>query len=114
MLVCTESVTVDGDFRGDREPTAFHLDQKFAPALRTFPDADLEADELLLALRRRTDQHQHALAVVFHASLQKDAIGPDVDISPRRQIALLPTLVLALPLGRQPGDHRRRKIRRIL
>ncbi len=25
----------DGDFRGDREPTAFHLDQKFAPARRT-------------------------------------------------------------------------------
>jgi len=107
MLVCTESVTVDGDFRGDREPTAFHLDQKFAPALRTFPDADLEADELLLALRRRADQHQHALAVIFHAGLQKDTVGPDVDVSSRRQIALLPALVLALPLGRQPGNHRR-------
>ena len=70
-----ERTVADGDFRGDREPTAFHLDQKFAPALRTFPHADLEADELLLALRRRADQHQHALAVIFHAGLQKDTVG---------------------------------------
>jgi hypothetical protein len=36
-----ERTVADGDFRGDREPTAFHLDQKFAPALRAFPHADL-------------------------------------------------------------------------
>jgi hypothetical protein len=37
-----ERTVADGDFRGDRDPTAFHLDQKFAPALRTFPHADLK------------------------------------------------------------------------
>src|SRR5215217_2962906 len=31
-----------------------------------FSNTDLEADELLLALRRCTDQHQHAFGVVFH------------------------------------------------
>jgi putative transposase len=36
--------------------------------LRTFPHADLEADELLLALRRRADQHQHALAVILSST----------------------------------------------
>src|SRR5712671_688105 len=102
-----ERTVADGDFRGGRKPAAFHLDQQFAPALRALAHADLEADELLLTLRRRTDQNQHALAVIFHASLQEDAVGPDVDVSPRRQIALLPTLVLALPIGRQPGNHRR-------
>src|SRR5256885_10839680 len=52
----------------------------------------LETDEFLLAFRRRADQHQHALAVVFHPSLQVDAVGPHVHVSPRRQIALLPAL----------------------
>jgi len=35
-----------------------------------------QANQFLLAFRRRADQHQHALAVVFHARLQEDAIGP--------------------------------------
>jgi hypothetical protein len=33
--------------------------------------------------------------VIFHAGLQKDTVGPDVDVSSRQQIALLPALVLA-------------------
>ena len=95
-----ERAVADGDFRRDLQPAAFRLDQQFAPALRAFPHADLEADEFFLPLRSRADQHQHALAVVFHASLQEDTVGPHVDVSPRRQVALLPPLVLALPLGR--------------
>ncbi len=31
--------------------------------------------------------------MIFHAGLQKDTVGPDVDVSSRRQIALLPALV---------------------
>lgn len=78
------------------------------------PHADLETDELLLAFRHRVDQYQHAFAVIFHASLQEDAVGPHVDVPPRQQIALLPVLVLALPLGRQPGNRRWRQVRRVL
>jgi len=55
-----------------------------------------------------------AFAVVLQAGLQEDAVGPHIHVSPRRQIALLPTLILALPLGRQPRDHRRRQVRRVL
>jgi hypothetical protein len=55
-----------------------------------------------------------ALGVVLHPGLQEYAIGPDVDIVPRRQIALLPALVLALPLRLQARYHRRRQVRRIL
>src|ERR1700688_3443822 len=62
-----ERTVTNGDFRSDRQPPSFHIDEKFAPALRAFPNANLEADELLLALRRGPDQHQHAFAVVFHA-----------------------------------------------
>src|SRR5215210_7467008 len=91
----------DGDFRGDLQPTAFRLNQQFVPALRALAHTDLEADEFLLAFRRRTDQHQHAFAVVFHASLQEDAVRPDVYVPARGQIAPLPTIVLALPLRGQ-------------
>ncbi len=108
-----ERAVTDGDFRGDLQPSGFRLDEQFVPALRALAHADLEAD-FLLAFRRRADQHQHAFAVVFHASLQEDAVRPHVYVPARRQIALLPTLVLELPLRRQSGNHRRRKIRRIL
>src|SRR6266536_3725837 len=37
-----EPAVTDGEFRGDREPTAFRLDEQFAPALRAFPHADPE------------------------------------------------------------------------
>src|SRR5450755_3042207 len=69
---------------------------KFAPALRAFPNANLETDDFLLALRRSPNQHQHAFAVVFHASLQEYTVGPHIQVSARRQISLLPMPVLAL------------------
>src|SRR5713101_8550700 len=109
-----ECTVTNGDFRSDLQSPSFHIDEKFAPALRAFPNANLETDEFLLALRRSPDQHQHAFAVVFHASLQKYTVGPHIQVSARRQIPLLPMPVLALPLRRQTGNHRRRQVRRIL
>src|SRR5450759_4265973 len=109
-----ERTVADGDFWGDLQPALLHLDQELTPALRAFSNANLEADKLLLALRRRTDQHQHAFGVVFHPGLQVDTVRPDIHVSPRRQVALLPAVVLVLPLGRQSGNHRRRQVRRVL
>ncbi|MGY4286310.1 hypothetical protein ACVWXO_005530 [Bradyrhizobium sp. LM2.7] len=109
-----ERAVANGNFRGDLQPALLHVDQELTPALRALPDADLKANQFLLAFRRRADQHQHAFAVVFHARLQEDAIGPHIHIASRRQIALLPALILALPLGRQPGDDRPRQVRRVL
>ena len=48
----SERAVTDGDFRSDLEPTAFRLDQQFAPALRAFPHADLEADASLRSRSR--------------------------------------------------------------
>src|SRR3954462_1615374 len=42
----------NGEFRRDRQPTAFRLDQQFTLALRALPYTYLEADEFLLAFRR--------------------------------------------------------------
>src|SRR5271163_23773 len=109
-----ECTVTNGDFRSDRQPPFLHIDQQLAPALHALSNASLEADEFLLALRRSSDQHQHAFAVVFHASLQEHAVGPNVQISARRQIPLLPMPELALPLRRQTRNHRRRQVRRVL
>src|SRR6202171_3762838 len=109
-----ECTVTNGDFRSDLQSPSFHIDEKFAPALRAFPNANLEADEFLLALRRSPNQHQHAFAVVFHPSLQEYTVGPHIQVSSRRQIPLLPMPVLALPLCRQTGNHRRRQVRCVL
>ena len=109
-----EPTVADGYFRGDPQPALLHLDQELTPALCALASANLEADKFLFALRRRTNQHQHAFGVVFHPGLQVDPVRPDIHVSPRRQVALLPVIVLVLPLGRQSGNHRRRQIRRLL
>src|SRR3954463_10695704 len=73
-----------------------------------------EAEQLLLALRRRADDHQDALFGVFKTGLQVNAVGPHVDVAFGRQIALAPMLVLVKPDLLQPRDARGRQARRIL
>src|SRR4051794_357984 len=58
-----------GQFRRDRQATRLQIDQQFPPALHAFPDADLKSQQLLLALRRGSDQDQHAFGLRFHARL---------------------------------------------
>jgi DDE family transposase len=53
-------------------------------------------------------------AWLSHPGLQVDAVGPDVDIAVRREIAPLPVLVLGLPFGREAGDDGRRQVRGVL
>src|SRR3984885_9887543 len=109
-----ERTVTNGDFWSDLQSPSFHIDEQFAPALRAFPNANLETDQFLLALLRSPNQHQHAFALLFHASLQEYTVGPHIQVSARRQIPLLPMPVLALPLRSQTGNHRRRQVRRIL
>ena len=79
-----ESAVTNRNFRGHIQPAAFQVDEQLAPALGAFSNADLEADEFFLALRRRAEQHQHAVAMLFHAGLQVNAVGPGVDLVARR------------------------------
>jgi hypothetical protein len=46
--------------------------------------------------------------------VQVDPIRPHVHVSPRREVALLSSVVIRLPFCRQPRDHRRRQVRRVL
>ena len=87
------------------------FDEQFAPALRAFPNTDLKANQLFPAFRRRTDDDQHAGGIVLHAGLEIDPIGPDVDVVSRRQVAVLPAIIVGLPIFFQPPDHRGRQVR---
>jgi hypothetical protein len=95
-------------------PAGLQPDQQLAPASGALTGAGLEADQLLLALGRGADDHRHALGLRLHPRLQVDAVGPDVDVAPGRQVASLPALVLAPPVALEPGDHRGRQVGRLL
>src|SRR5262249_7604245 len=71
-----------------------------------FPDAVLDDDQLLMAVRRGPQQHQDALPAAFQADVAIDAIGPDVDIVLVRQRALAPIVVLPLPDALKPRNGR--------
>ena len=64
-----ERAIAGGDFRRDGKTARLEIDQQFLPALRAFPQACLEADQLLLALRRRPHQDEHAFGLRLHARL---------------------------------------------
>src|SRR4051794_10461314 len=93
-----QRAVTDCDLGRDGEPASLHLDQELTPALSTLPDTNLEAHQLLRALGRRADDDQHAFGMLLHPGLQVDAVGPDVEIAARREVASLPALVLGLPL----------------
>src|SRR5258708_518914 len=123
-----ERAIANGDLRRDRQAARLQIDEQLLPALPALPHARLKADQLLLALRRRPHQHQHAFGLRLHARLQIDAVRPDVDVMARRQIALLPSPIFVLPFAleaptrkgwarpcrarrRAPPGNRRRKSR---
>src|SRR6185436_21130764 len=62
-----ERAVTDGQVRRDLEPTPLDVDEELTPALRTLARPGLEADEFLLALGCRADQHQHAFGGGFHS-----------------------------------------------
>src|SRR4051812_41618749 len=99
-----ERPVADRDLGRDSEAAGLQIDEKLAPALRALPDANLETDELLPPLGRGADEDEHAFGVILHSGLQVDAISPDVEVAPGREVAPLPTLILGLPFGREAGD----------
>ena len=102
------------DLGRDGEAAAFHVDQQLPTALGAFPHADLKPDQFLPTFRRGSDEDQHALGMVLHPDLEVDPIRPEIDITPGRQVPLLPAIMLGPPLGRKASDHRGRKVRYIL
>jgi hypothetical protein len=104
----------NGEFGRDRQTSVLQIEQQFTPILRALARAVGKAQQLLFALRRRTDNHQDALVGVFEAGLQVNSVGPHVDVALGRQVALPPVLVLVEPGLLQPRDGRGRQARRSL
>jgi hypothetical protein len=95
----------DGQFRPHVEPAALQVEQQAAPIVRTFPCAIDKTDQLLLALRRRPDQHENALLLVLEACFEMDSICPDVNVAFARQIAHLPLGMILLPAVLEAADR---------
>ena len=109
-----ERPVADRKVRGDLETTLLDVDEKLTPTLRALAHPRLEADQLFLSLGRRADQHEHGFGGVLHPRLQVDPVRPHIHVSPRREIAPPPDVVISLPLRRQPRDHRGRQVGRVL
>src|SRR5262249_24132300 len=92
-----------------RKPAPLQVEEQFPPGLGALAHAVDEADELLLALRRGPDDDEQALGFVVQASLDVDAVGPEVDVTLGGQIALAPAHMLVRPGLFEPPDGRGRK-----
>src|SRR5262249_3553510 len=88
-------------------------EQKLPPALGALPEAVLDRQQLLATLHVGTDDHQDAVPIVLEPRREVDAVRPEIDIAPRREVALLPVLVLVLPGCRQASHGRRREPGRV-
>ena len=77
-----ERAIADGKVGRDFEPTLLDVDEEFTPVLRALAHPGLEADELLLALGCRAEQHQHAFGGGFHPRLQVNPVRPQIHITP--------------------------------
>src|ERR1700752_5420188 len=105
-----ERAVANRQIRRDLEPAPLDVDEQLAPTLGALPYPGLEADEILLALGCGADQHEHAFGGLFHARLQVDSVRPYVHVTPGREVALLPGVVIGLPFRRQPRDHGWRQV----
>ena len=104
-----ERAVGDREFRPDRQPAPLQVEQQLAPGLRALAHPVDQADQLLPAFRRRADDDQQALRRVLQPGLHVNAVGPEVDVAPGRQIALQPARVLVRPGAFQPRDGRSRE-----
>ncbi len=113
-----ERPVAGGECGRDREAAALEIEPHFAPglgALAVAPgDFGGNGQQLLPAILIGADDDQDALLVVIQPWREVDAVGPEVDKAPGREIAPLPMLHFPLPdlleadnaRGREPGRLR--------
>ncbi len=104
----------DHQLRCHVEPAALEIEQQLAPVVRALACAVGKIDGFLAAFRRRADDDEDALLLVFEARFNVDAVRSDVDVAPSRQFALPPPSVLVLPAVLQAADRGHRKSHGIL
>ena len=104
-----ERTVGDREFRPHRKSAPLEIEQEFLPRLRALAHAVDQADQLLLALRRRADDHEQALRVILKAGLHVDAVDPEVDVALGGQVAIEPAGVFVDPSLLQPRNGRSRQ-----
>src|SRR6266436_4271756 len=109
-IACQKPSAVgDREFGCHRKPAPLQIKEELLPGLCTLAHAVDQADKLLLALGRGTNDDQQALRLVFEAGLHVDAVNPEVDVAFGREIALAPACVLVRPGVLEPHDGGGRK-----
>ncbi len=95
------------------EPTSLEAEKHFAPALRAFPDAVFNGQEVLLAKGVDPDHNEHAEPVIGASQAAVYSVSPDVDPFVTAQISLAPVTIFRRPLAFQARDRLRRKPSRV-
>lgn len=96
-----------GNLGRHRKAARLDVNQKLAPVLGALAHADLKADELFLSFGRGAENGQDTFGLRLHWGLQVDTVRPDAGVMARREIAVLPAVVVLLPLPGQARDHTR-------
>jgi len=87
--------------------TAAQIPQQLGPVVGRLPGAVGDRDQLLATVSPHPDDHQAAQPpLLAQADAEVHPIRPAVHVVHPCQVALLEGLLLGLPLGGQPGDHR--------
>ena len=90
------------------KPKYIELDEKLTPTLLALAIAIHDCDQFLVAICRRTHDHQHALPLVFRvlkSHVDINAVGPNIHIMLVTQIAAAPFVILGGALFLEADDH---------
>ncbi len=90
-------------------PAPFQVAQQIRPALLGLAVSVADRDQLLGAIEAHAHHHQDAEAVLLEADGEVHSVHPDVDEVLVRKRLVHERALFVLPLGSQPGDHRRRQ-----
>ena len=101
-----ECAVGDRKLRPDGQPAPPEVEQQLPPGLHALAHTIGQANKLFLAFRRRADDDQKALGILFKAGLDVDAVDPEVDVAFGREIALGPPGMLVRPGLLETGEAR--------
>src|SRR5260221_13481871 len=76
-----ERTVGDRDLRRCCQAATLQIEQQITPRLGALTQAICEADEFLLAFRRRADDDQDTLRLFLEPGLQMDAVGPAINVA---------------------------------
>src|SRR5436305_2079949 len=83
-----ERTVRDRELGPNGKPAPLQVKEQFLPGLRTLAHAVGQANKLLFAIGRGTDDDQQALRGILEPGLNMDAVDPEVRVALGREITL--------------------------